>query len=85
VKNATDFGMKRARPKRIELKEGSIVIPFYEFSDGRFCVDTTLGEKRKRITRTSPDAAKVEAQKLIAQIASGRSHKQALTLAETDD
>ena len=61
------------------------MIPIYEFSDGRFCVDTMLGESRKRITRTSPAAAKVEAQKLIAQIASGRSHEQALTLAGTDD
>ena len=77
--------MYRAKPKRIEVKDGSIVIPIYEFSDGRFCVDTMLGQTRKRITRTSLAAAKVEAQKLIAQIASGRSHEQALTLAETDD
>ena len=77
--------MSRAKPKRIEIKEGSIVIPVYEYADGRFCVDTMLGEKRKRITRTSLEAAKLEARKLINQIASGRSNERALSLAETED
>ena len=49
------------------------------------CVEITLGGNRKRITLASQDAAKVEAQKIITQIASGRSHEQALTFAETDD
>jgi len=50
----------KAKPKRIDIKDGNVVIPIYEFSDGRFCVDTMLGEKRKRITRASFDAAKRE-------------------------
>ena len=75
----------RVKTKRIEIKEGNISIPIYEFSDGRYCVDTLLGEKRKRITRASLDAAKIEARKLIAQIASGRAHEESLTLAEVED
>ncbi|MEQ1859389.1 MAG: site-specific integrase [Chthoniobacteraceae bacterium] len=77
--------MPRTKPKRIEVKEGSVVVPIYEFSDGRYCVDTVLGEKRKRITRTTLEAAKTEARKLIAQIISGRSSEEALTLSETED
>ena len=73
------------KARRIEIKEGNISVPIYEFSDGRYCVDTLLGEKRKRITRASLDAAKLEARKLIAQIASGRAHEEALTLAEVED
>jgi integrase len=77
--------VSRVKPKRIEIKEGSIVIPIYEFTDGRYCVDTMLGEKRKRITRASLEAAKIEARKLISQISSGRNHEESLTLAETED
>ena len=73
------------KTKRLEVKEGNISVPIYEFSDGRYCVDTLLGEKRKRITRTSLDAAKIEARKLIAQIASGRAHEEPMTLAEVED
>ncbi len=73
------------KTKRIEVKEGNISVPIYEFSDGRYCVDTLLGEKRKRITRTSLDVAKIEARKLIAQIASGRAHEEPMTLAEVED
>lgn len=73
------------KTKRIEVKEGNISVPIYEFSDGRYCVDMLLGEKRKRITRASLDAAKIEARKLIAQIASGRAHEESLTLAEVED
>jgi hypothetical protein len=73
------------KTKRIEVKEGNISVPIYEFSDGRYCVDILLGEKRKRITRASLDAAKVEARKLIAQIASGRAHEEQMTLAEVED
>lgn len=73
------------KEKRFEVKEGNIIVPIYEFSDGRYCVDTMLGETRKRITRSSLEAAKTEARKLIAQIASGRSHEEALTLAEVED
>jgi integrase len=75
----------KPKPKRIEIKDGNIVVPIYEFSDGRYCVDTLLGEKRKRITRASLEAAKLEARKLIAQIASGRQHEEPLTLAEVED
>lgn len=70
------------KTKRLEVKEGNISVPIYEFFDGRYCVDALLGEKRKRITRTSLDAAKIEARKLIAQIASGRAHEEPMTLAE---
>ena len=73
------------KAKRIEVKEGNITVPIYEFSDGRYCVDTLLGEKRKRITRASLDAAKLEARRLIAQIASGRAHEEPMTLAEVED
>jgi len=73
------------KTKRIEIKEGNISVPIYEFSDGRYCVDTLLGEKRKRITRASLDDAKLEARKLIAQIASGRAHEELMTLAEVED
>jgi len=73
------------KTKRLEVKEGNISVPIYEFSDGRYCVDILLGEKRKRITRASLDAAKVEARKLIAQIASGRAHEEPMTLAEVED
>ena len=73
------------KTKRIEVKEGNISVPIYEFSDGRYCVDMLLGEKRKRITRTSLEAAKIEARKLIAQIASGRAHEEPMTLSEVED
>jgi hypothetical protein len=67
------------KTKRIEIKERNISVPIYEFSDGRYGVDSLLGEKRKRITRGSLDAAKLEARKLIAQIASGRADEESLT------
>jgi integrase len=73
------------KTKRIEVKEGNIAVPIYVFSDGRYCVDILLGEKRKRITRMSLDAAKLEARRLIAQVASGRAHEQPMTLAEVED
>ncbi len=73
------------KTKRIDVKEGNISVPIYEFSDGRFCVTTLLGKTRKRITRTSLDAAKIEARRLIAQIASGRAHEKPMTLAEVED
>ena len=71
--------------KRIEVKEGNISVPIYEFSDGCHCVDMLLGEKRKRITQTSLEAAKLEARRLIAQIASGRAHEEPMKLAEVED
>jgi integrase len=73
------------KTKRIEVKEGNISVPIYEFSDGRYCVDMLLGKTRKRITRTSLEAAKIEARKLIAQIATGRAHEEPMTLAEVED
>ncbi len=73
------------KAKRIDIKEGNVSVPIYRFSDGRFCVDTLLGKARKRITRASLDAAKIEARKLIAQIASGRAHEERMTLAEVED
>jgi len=73
------------KAKRIEIKDGNIVVPIYKFSDGRFCVDTMLGETRKRITRTSLEKAEVEARKLIAKIASGRAHEEQMTIAEVQD
>lgn len=73
------------KTKRLEVKEGSISIPIYEFSDGRFCVDTMLGGKRKRITRASLEAAKIEARRLLAQIASGRQDEELLSIAEAED
>jgi len=30
------------KTKRIEVKEGNVSVPTYEFPDGRFCVDTLL-------------------------------------------
>jgi len=29
------------KPKRIEVKDGNIVVPIYRFSDGRYCVGLT--------------------------------------------
>lgn len=55
------------------------------FGDGRYCVDSTLGLKRVRITRTSLEAAKIEGRKLIAQIAAGRHQEEPLSIAETED
>ena len=77
--------MSRSKKKKLEIKDGNIVVPIYVFADGRFCVDTMVGKTRKRITRTSLDAAKTEARKLINQIASGRTHEVPLTLAQTED
>jgi integrase len=77
--------MSRAKPERIEIKDGNIVVPIYKFSDGRFCVDTMLGRTRKRITRASFSKAEVEARKLITQIASGRSHEVPLSISETEE
>ena len=73
------------KPKRIEVKEGNISIPIYEFSDGRFCVDSVIAGKRKRITRASLDAAKLEARWLLALVAGGRSSEQPLSISETED
>jgi integrase len=73
------------KAKKIEVKEGSVCIPIYEFADGRFCVDTLVGKTRKRITRTSLDAAKIEARKLIAQIISGRKNEELLSIGEAED
>jgi integrase len=75
----------RSGPKRIEVKEGNIVVPIYEFSDGRFCVDIKLGEERIRIARASLDAAKIEARRLIAQISAGRFDEDPLTKGEAED
>lgn len=77
--------MSRSKPKRIEVREGSFTVPIYEFSDGRYCVDTVVAGKRRRVTRASLEAAKIEARKLINQIASGRSHESALTISEVED
>ena len=59
--------------KRIEIKGGHFV-RFMSSQTARDCVDMLLGEKRKRITRASLDAAELEARKLITQIASGCAH-----------
>jgi len=75
----------RSKKRKLEIKDGNIVVPIYVFADGRFCVDTMVGKTRKRITRASLDAAKIEARKLINQLRSGRSHEVPLTLAETED
>lgn len=75
----------KSEPKRIEVKDGNIVVPIYEFTDGRFCVDMKLGEKRKRITRASLDAAKVEARKLIAKIKSGRQNEVLMKAEEVEE
>jgi integrase len=77
--------VSRSKKKKLEIKDGNIVVPIYVFADGRFCVDTMVGKTRKRITRTSLVAAKIEARKLINQIASGRTHEVPLTLAQTED
>jgi integrase len=74
-----------SKRKRIDVKEGNIVIPIYEFSDGRYCLDTMLGTRRTRITRASLDAAKMEAHRLIAQISSGRHDEPLLSIAEVED
>ena len=51
-------GLKLLNPRiDAKAKEGTI----YVFADGRFCADTMAGKTRKRITRTSLDAAKIEA------------------------
>jgi integrase len=73
------------KSKRLEVKEGSISIPIYVFSDGRFCVDTVMGGERKRITRTSLEAAKTEARRLLAQIATGRRDEDLLSISEAED
>jgi integrase len=73
------------KSKRIEVKDGNITVPIYEFSDGRFCVDTMMGRTRKRITRTSLEAAKIEARRLIAQISSGRQDEKILSISEAED
>ena len=73
------------KTKKFLVKEEGISIPIYGFADGRFCVDAVLGAKRKRITRTSLEEAKIEARKLIAQIVSGRSTDELLTRAQVDD
>ena len=70
-KTVTNCDRFLVKPKRIEIKENNVVVPIYEFSDGRFCVDTKLAGKRKRITRMSLDAAKLEARKLINRIITG--------------
>lgn len=61
------------------------MVPIYVFTDGRYCVDTKLGKERKRITRSSLDAAKTEARSLIAQISAGRVNEEPLTRAEAQD
>jgi hypothetical protein len=59
------------KKKRIEVKDGSISVLISTFSDGRFCIDTLLGKTRKRITRSSLAAAKIEARKLIGTFTRG--------------
>ena len=73
------------KSKRFEVKEGNISIPIYEFSDGRFCVDSVIAGKRKRITRASIDVAKLEARRLLALVAGGRSTEQPLSISEAED
>ena len=73
------------KTKHLEIKEGSISIPIYAFADGRYCVDTVLGGKRKRITRASLDSAKIEARRLLAQIGSGRQAEELLSISEAED
>lgn len=75
----------RSEPKRIEVKDGNIVVPIYEFTDGRFCVDMKLGAKRKRITRASLEAAKTEARALIAKIKSGRQNEVLMKAEEVEE
>lgn len=74
----------RGKKRKPGSKDGTIVVPVYVFTDGRFCVDTMVEKTRKRITRTSFDAAKLAARKRINQIASGRTHEVPLTLAQTE-
>ncbi len=71
------------KAKRIEIKEGNVSIPICRYADGRFCVDTLVGKSGSE-SRASLDAAKIEARKLIAQIASGRAQER-MTLAEVED
>ena len=73
------------KTKKFEVKDNGISIPIYAFSDGRFCVDTKLGGTRKRITRTSLESAKIEARRLLAQIAAGRGDETLLTRAEAEE
>ena len=73
------------KPKHHEVRDGSISLPIYEYSDGRFCVDAVLGGNRKRITRTSLEAAKTEARRLLAQISTGRQTEGFLSIAEAED
>jgi len=73
------------KDEHIEVKEGNISVPIYRFSDGRYCVDTMLGTQRKRITRASLEAAKIEARRLIAQISSGRRNEDLLSISEAED
>gem|GEM_PF-2718008 len=32
--------------KRIDVKDGNISVPIYQFSDGRYCVDVLLGMRQ---------------------------------------
>ena len=73
------------KSSRIEIKEGNSVIPIYKFSDGRFCVDAVIAGKRKRITRFSLDAAKLEARRILALVAKGRDSEEPLPNAEAED
>ena len=73
------------KSSRIEIKEGNAVIPIYKFSDGRFCVDAVIAGKRKRITRFSLDAAKLEAMRILALVAKGRDSEEPLPNAEAED
>ena len=73
------------KTKHLEIKDGNISIPIYAFTDGRYCVDTVLGGKRKRITRASLDSAKIEARRLLAQIGSGRQAEELLSISEAED
>ena len=73
------------KTKHLEIKDGNISIPIYAFTDGRYCVDTVLGGKRKRITRASLDSAKIEARRLLAQIGSGRQTEELLSISEAED
>ena len=73
------------KSSRIEIKEANSVIPIYKFSDGRFCVDAVIAGKRKRITRFSLDAAKLEARRILALVAKGRDSEEPLSNAEAED
>jgi integrase len=76
---------RSSKAKRIEVKEGNISIPIYRFSDGRYCLDTKLGSKRKRITRFSLESAKLEARRVLTLIAAGRQGENILSLSEVED